>query len=111
VFITDAPIHHKRPAFAFFVRASVANKQDATAKVLHLGAVCVCGARAYSLLSIKLSWHEKRFMHARKLLPAALASVEFVFVLVRVHAFRIGVRKAASSRPNKQFSILYYWIN
>ena len=31
-------IDHKRPAFAFFVRASVANKQNSTAEVRGLGA-------------------------------------------------------------------------
>jgi len=31
------PIQHKRPAFALFVRASVANKQNQTAQVRGLG--------------------------------------------------------------------------
>jgi hypothetical protein len=35
--------HHKRPASTFFVRASVANNQNATAEVRGLGAQCVYG--------------------------------------------------------------------
>jgi hypothetical protein len=40
--ISDVPIHHKRPAFAFFVRASVANEQNYTAEVRGLGGLCLC---------------------------------------------------------------------
>jgi hypothetical protein len=51
--IIDVPIHHKRPAYTFLVRASVANKHYSTAEIRDLGAqcVCVCGARACSLCS------------------------------------------------------------
>jgi hypothetical protein len=38
----DVPIHLKRPAFAFFLHASVAKKQNSTVEVKGLGGQCVC---------------------------------------------------------------------
>jgi hypothetical protein len=40
--ITDVPLHHERPAFAFSVRASFANNQNSTSEVRGLGAKCLC---------------------------------------------------------------------
>ena len=39
--ITDVPIHHKRLEFAFFLLASVANKQNSISEVRGLGSQCV----------------------------------------------------------------------
>jgi hypothetical protein len=65
--ITNVPLHHMCPAFAFLVRASFANKQNVTARCWGLSAQCLCAEPELSPCVHKQIHSNKCYLFLRRL--------------------------------------------